>query len=48
MSPRTCITSTDSPTAVARSPGFTALMIAEFTGPVHMKMSTSAIAIAGR
>src|SRR5579863_2061191 len=48
MSPRKCITKTDSPSAVARSHGATALMIAELIGPVLMNMNTSATTIAGR
>ena len=48
MSPRKCITKTERPRAVARSPGATALTIAEFTGPVDMKISTSAMTIAVR
>ena len=47
-SPSRCITRIESPTAVARSFGATALRIAEFTGPVLMKMKTSATAMAGR
>jgi len=39
---------TDRPTAVARSAGATAFTIAEFTGPVDVKMKISAITIAGR
>src|SRR5438093_1721974 len=46
MSPRKCITKTDRPRAVARSAGATALMIAELTGPVLMKIRISAITIA--
>ena len=34
--------------SLARSLGLTSLTIAEFTGPVHMKMSTSATTMAGR
>src|SRR6185436_18014799 len=41
MSPTRCITSTDNPSAVARSSGATALTIAELTGPVLMKISSS-------
>src|SRR5712691_6031986 len=38
MSPRKCMMNTDMPRAVARSAGATALMIAELTGPVLMKI----------
>src|SRR6266571_1320029 len=48
MSPRKCMRKTERPRAVARSAGATALMIAEFTGPVLMKIRISAITIAVR
>src|ERR1700680_1000653 len=48
MSPIKCMIKTDNPRAVARSVGATAFTIAEFTGPVLMKISTSAITIAVR
>src|SRR6266542_3840621 len=48
MSPSKCMTKTERPKAVARSAGATAFTIAEFTGPVDMKMSSSAITIAVR
>src|SRR5438132_13819062 len=47
MSPTRCMTNTASPIAVARSIGLTSLTIAELTGPVLMKMSTSATMMAG-
>src|SRR5947199_10406644 len=45
-SPRRCMMKIESATALARSDGATKFTIAEFTGPVDAKTSTSAITIA--